>query len=641
MEEDKSTGRPGSRRMEVLQQSLAKKQAAFDQSLQAHIDDVRSANGQPLNDKRTGRQTLDRWERQNDSLRTRQEDIQKTQRAIEREQHKIDHVARTPIPEFLKPMLESGEISQWRKYPNRFFVKGVDKARIIWFEDKQEFGYSHIQGMPPEQRPLFKAAYDKIRAMHSRVRGSSPEPAVAVTEERNTVPGTGVSAGSSVLSENPPAPTAGDSGFPPGTVLRHQNRHIRDVYLVVGVSKEDGRYLLLGDEPVSTPVLRESTAGELEPAGHRAFQTSLVYENADADKAYRLFEKNAARYESRYELISKPAFFISFGRTEPGMDMPPAGQAAADKHYSEKIIDHLAEQHSWQKEDARTASAILNGVVEGGSLNPEGRLKVFARFDETGRYLSLERGWDTLFDMDARDIHATAAAALIHDSAQRLRYTDKPIDRDEIGMRLYGSNLYHLARQSPDAAAETREILPAPHLCTPEKFAGTARAVPSDTDRRWKVRWPEVTAYGMSYAFSDSTSAAEAVRDAHRTVVNAHLSRITDGGIRPPGKEELPPPEVLAHYPDLAKRYLPPAQTPSDKLAAAKDSYMKQTLILPPPQQERRRLLESQMETLIKGLPEQTQMQARINFYTSQVEERLRQVQKPEPPGQNEISFDR
>lgn len=225
MADDEKTPVRDSRRLEILQQSLEKKQAEFDGRLQAHFDDVKSANGQPLNDKRNGRATFDRWERQNDGLRTMQTEIEKTQRAIEREQHKIDRVARTPIPDFLKPMLESGEISQWRKYPNRFFVKGVEKARIIWFEDKQTFGYSHIQGLPPEQRSLFKEAYDKIRGMHSRVRGSSPEPAVAVTEERNTVPGTGISAGASAPSENPPAPTAENSDFPPGTVLRHQNQH--------------------------------------------------------------------------------------------------------------------------------------------------------------------------------------------------------------------------------------------------------------------------------------------------------------------------------------------------------------------------------------------------------------------------------
>jgi DNA primase traC len=85
----------------------------------------------------------------------------------------------------------------------------------------------------------------------------------------------------------------------------------------------------------------------------------------------------------------------------------------------------------------------------------------------------------------------------------------------------------------------------------------------------------------------------------------------------------------------------PREQSLQERLQLAKERYTEQTPTLPPPQQERRRLLESQMESLIKGLPEQTQMQARINFYTSQVEERLRQVQKPEPPGQSEISFDR
>lgn len=37
----------GSKRMEILQQSLAKKQTAFDNKLQAHFEDMQSANGQP------------------------------------------------------------------------------------------------------------------------------------------------------------------------------------------------------------------------------------------------------------------------------------------------------------------------------------------------------------------------------------------------------------------------------------------------------------------------------------------------------------------------------------------------------------------------------------------------------------------
>lgn len=532
MAEDEKTPQPaGSRRMEILQQSLANKQAAFDERLQAHFDDVKSANGQPLNDKRNGRQTFDRWERQNDALRSMQESIEKTQRAIEREQHKIDKVARAQIPEYLKPLLESGEISQWRKYPNRFFVKGVEKARIIWFEDKQAFGYSHIQGMPPEQRPLFKATYDKIRALHQQAQEKSPEPAQAaelprpameqsikneaaatadkdggnpaVTLEQITGKSFGdfigadysplqskrkrqsrvyrqeglseekklealqalqlteqklrrlrmnvfdfekavdaylngsmtaaemsahsggfskaaeqiiaavsahkaEQAASNTVMPSENTPVVADSGFKPGTVLQHQNRHIRDVYLVVGREKNGDRYLLLGEDPVRTPVLREHTAEGLEPAPALAYQASLVYENTDAAKAYRLFERNSEPYRAAYELIDKADFFVPFGQSVPVAEKQPA------------------------------------------------------------------------------------------------------------------------------------------------------------------------------------------------------------------------------------------ERTPAEKFQAAKESYMKQTPTLPPAKQERRRLLESQLENLIRGLPEQTQMQARTNFYTSQVAEQTRQAQYPAAPEQQgEISFDR
>lgn len=487
------------------------------------------------------------------------------------------------------------------------------------------------------------AENDKIRALHRQTQENGLKPAEAAEPARPAVEG-----GMQNKAVPEPAANAGrpsentpvvDSGFKPGTVLRHQNRHIRDVYLVVGREKNGGRYLLLGEDPVSIPVLRESSAEGLEPAPLPAYQASLVYENTDADKAYRLFEGNSEPYRDAYELIDKADFFVPFGQTAPEAGKRPA---APEKHYSEKIIDRLAEQYGWTKEDGMSASKILSGISEGGMLNPEGRLKVFARFDETGRYLSLERGWDTLFDIDARGVHTDAAAALFNDCAGRLSFPDKPFDRAEIEMRLYGMDLYHSAQQSPEAAEEAREILPAPHLCTPERFAGYARAVPSDTGRRWEVRWPEVSGYGMNYTFSDAATAPEAVRDAHRIIINSSLHHATGGGIRQPDREQLPPQEVLAYYPDLAKRYLPSGQTPADKFQAAKDSYVRQTLTLPPAKQERRRLLESQLENLIRGLPEQTQMQARTNFYTSQVAEQTRQKQPPAAPDkQGEISFDR
>ena len=170
MAENENKQPSGSRRMKILQQSLVKKQAAFDQRLQNHFDDVRSANGQPLNDKRNGQTTLNRWERQNDGLRTADKEIEKTQRAIEREQAAIDRVNNADIPAFLKPMIESGEITQWRKFPNRFFVSGVEKARIIWDKDKQQFGYAYLQGVKGEQFTKFRDTYNHILALHRQER---------------------------------------------------------------------------------------------------------------------------------------------------------------------------------------------------------------------------------------------------------------------------------------------------------------------------------------------------------------------------------------------------------------------------------------------------------------------------------------
>ena len=81
-----------SKRLEILKRSLEKKQAEFDNKLSNHIADVKRANGQPLNDKRNGYVTLNRWERQNDSLRNLQQSIEKTKNAIETEEYKISGV---------------------------------------------------------------------------------------------------------------------------------------------------------------------------------------------------------------------------------------------------------------------------------------------------------------------------------------------------------------------------------------------------------------------------------------------------------------------------------------------------------------------------------------------------------------------
>ena len=47
-------------RLDILKASLEKKQAKFNRKLNEHFSDVKSANGQPLNDKRNGYSTMKR-----------------------------------------------------------------------------------------------------------------------------------------------------------------------------------------------------------------------------------------------------------------------------------------------------------------------------------------------------------------------------------------------------------------------------------------------------------------------------------------------------------------------------------------------------------------------------------------------------
>ena len=121
-----------SKRLEILEGSLTKKKVALDGAFDAHIADVKRANGQPLNDKRNGHVTLNRWEKQSEAIRSKQAGVELTQRAIEREQGKItaSTFAMERMPQPIVDLVNDGTLIQWRKHPTTFFVNGVDKARI-------------------------------------------------------------------------------------------------------------------------------------------------------------------------------------------------------------------------------------------------------------------------------------------------------------------------------------------------------------------------------------------------------------------------------------------------------------------------------------------------------------------------------
>jgi predicted DsbA family dithiol-disulfide isomerase len=157
-----------SKRLEILKKSLAKKEQQLNAKFEQHFATVKQANGQPLNDKRNGQATLNKWERQNESIRTMQKSIEATKQAIEIEEGKIKVVehANTFIPKEILELVETGELIQWRKHPHTFFVNGIDKARIIWDEKRKAVAHKFVSEiLIQEQRTKFAKIYNHLNAL--------------------------------------------------------------------------------------------------------------------------------------------------------------------------------------------------------------------------------------------------------------------------------------------------------------------------------------------------------------------------------------------------------------------------------------------------------------------------------------------
>lgn len=158
-------GKLKTRRLEILENSLIKKNKLFDDKLQNHFDTVKQANGQPLNDKRNGQATLNKWDKQNESLNNLKESIAKTERAIENEKGKIIEVEKQKetLPNKILEMVANGRLTLWRKHPNRFFVKGVDKARIVWNEKQKSVTHSYSSAITDkDQWKIFARTFNEL-----------------------------------------------------------------------------------------------------------------------------------------------------------------------------------------------------------------------------------------------------------------------------------------------------------------------------------------------------------------------------------------------------------------------------------------------------------------------------------------------
>lgn len=129
---------PTSNKLNILKKSLEKKEKHFERIIKEHLTDVTKTNGEPLNDKRNGQAIINRWNRQSDSILNSIKEVEKTENAIRKENNKLYNLefSKTYLPPIFMELVNKGDLIQWRKHPNIFFVPGVDKARIVWDKKK-------------------------------------------------------------------------------------------------------------------------------------------------------------------------------------------------------------------------------------------------------------------------------------------------------------------------------------------------------------------------------------------------------------------------------------------------------------------------------------------------------------------------
>lgn len=160
-----------SARLDILKASLVKKEAVRDRKINDHFEAVKQTNGQPLNDKRDGRKTFAKWDKQNDAIRAINESIERTKRAIEREISALNRVDSVQLPDFIQRAIADNKITQWRKFPNRFFVVGVEKGRLIL--EGGILKHSYLSNIPNDQYAKFRDTFNGLNAEARKLKGES------------------------------------------------------------------------------------------------------------------------------------------------------------------------------------------------------------------------------------------------------------------------------------------------------------------------------------------------------------------------------------------------------------------------------------------------------------------------------------
>lgn len=176
-------------RTDVLKASLERKEAKLNDLFENQFSHWKKTNGQPMNDKRSGASHFKKSDKNDDAIRSQLAEIEKTKKAIEKEAVKVEQSERVKnsLPSSIVELLDSGKITQWRKFPDTFFVKGVDKGRFQYKDGVLSNRY--YRDIPTqEQKAIFKDLYNSLNSKIEQSKTEAPQPKQVVKPPIGIVP---------------------------------------------------------------------------------------------------------------------------------------------------------------------------------------------------------------------------------------------------------------------------------------------------------------------------------------------------------------------------------------------------------------------------------------------------------------------
>lgn len=202
-------------KLEISKNKLIRLESELDEAIQDLYDTQKTTNGQPMNDKRNGRAWFRKMEQKENKCRRLRKEIEEQKIRVEKLEYKeykreqglnrngsglklsvenidrikaeisnpdtkygkatikryreyinmVESLANNKTPQIIQDLVKNDVLNEWKKYPNIFFIKELQKVAIVYVDGKVGASKKY----PPKTERDKKVTKEIIEHIRSRI----------------------------------------------------------------------------------------------------------------------------------------------------------------------------------------------------------------------------------------------------------------------------------------------------------------------------------------------------------------------------------------------------------------------------------------------------------------------------------------